>query len=120
MTRLYGLSKMVVNDLCGVFRKFPDVVEARIFGSRAKGNYTDRSDIDIALTGDRTIPFEELMDINAYIDNLGLLYKVDIVDYAKVSGTPIGEHIDRVGKLFYRRTDMGNFSDKASASKTVE
>lgn len=102
MKKFYGLSQMVVDDLRSIFRKFPNVIEARIFGSRAKGNYTDRSDIDLALTGDSAIPFEEMMDINGYIDDLGLLYKVDIVDYAKVSGTPIGDHIDRVGKLFYK------------------
>ena len=43
------------------------------------------------------------MDMNASIDDLGLLYKVDLVDYRKNAGTPIGEHIDRVGKPFYER-----------------
>ena len=34
---------------------------------------------------------------------MGLLYKVDLLNYQKQKGTPIGEHIDRVGKVFYSR-----------------
>lgn len=102
----YGLSDGVISGLCGVFRQFPRIREVRIFGSRAKGNYTDGSDIDLAVTADGVIPFGEMMDMNASIDDLGLLYKVDLVDYRKNVGTPIGEHIDRVGKPFYERDDM--------------
>ena len=43
------------------------------------------------------------MDINIQIEDLGLLYKVDVVDYNKNIGTPIVSHIDRVGKVFYKR-----------------
>lgn len=43
------------------------------------------------------------MDINIRIEDLGLLYKVDVVDYKKNVETPIGEHINRVGKLFYQK-----------------
>ena len=49
------------------------------------------------------ITFNQLMDINIQIKDLGLLYKVDVVNYNKNVGTPIGEHIDRVGLLFYEK-----------------
>lgn len=61
-----------------------------------------RSDIDLAAVGEN-ITFNQLMDINIQIEDLGLLYKVDVVDYNKNIGTPIGEHIDRVGLLFYEK-----------------
>ena len=102
---IYGLSDSVISGLCGVFRQFHDIREVRIFGSRVKGNYTEGSDIDLAITGDGIIPFEELMDINIRIEDLGLLYKVDLVDYNKNAGTPIREHIDRVGEVFYERSN---------------
>lgn len=35
------------------------------------------------------------------IDDLDLLYTVDLLDYQKKKGTPIGDHIDRVGQVFY-------------------
>ena len=39
------------------------------------------------------------------IEDLGLLYKVDVIDYNKNIHTPIGEHIDRVGVPFYCRKE---------------
>lgn len=99
----FGLSEEVTSGLRSVFRQFPDIREVRIFGSRAKGSYAAGSDIDLALIADGIIPFDEIMDITIRIDDLKLLYKVDLVDYNKYKNTPIGEHIDRVGKPFYER-----------------
>ena len=36
------------------------------------------------------------------IEDLELLYSVDLLDYQKKKGTPIGDHIDRVGQIFYQ------------------
>lgn len=99
---MYGLSDAVVADICSVFRRFPDIEEVLIFGSRAKGSYSEGSDIDLAAIG-KNLTFNQLMDINIQIEDLGLLYKVDVVDYNKNIGTPIGEHINRVGKPFYKK-----------------
>ena len=49
------------------------------------------------------IDHEEMLRIYNDIDDLGLLYKVDLLHYEEKQGTPIGEHIDRVGKVFYQR-----------------
>lgn len=75
-----------------------------VFGSRAKGNYCDGSDIDLAVIGDG-ISKEQISDINLKIDDLGLLYKVDILDYDRYKNTPIGEHIIRVKRPFYISED---------------
>lgn len=99
---MYGLSDTVITDICGVFRRYPNIEKVLIFGSRAKGMYSEGSDIDLAAVGDG-LTFNQLMDINIQIEDLGLLYKVDVVDYNKNIGTPIGEHINRVGKPFYER-----------------
>ena len=76
-----------------------------LFGSRAKGTYSEGSDIDLAAVVDG-LTFNQLMDINIQIEDLGLLYKVDVVDYNKNIGTPIGDHISRVGKPFYNKTGI--------------
>lgn len=99
---MFGLSDIVIKDLCHVFEKHGNIDEVVIFGSRAKGNYGTGSDIDLALKGDG-ITFSQLMDINIQIEDLQLLYKVDILAYKLKVGTPIGDHIDRVGQVFYNR-----------------
>lgn len=99
---MFGLSDTVIDDLKGIFKQYPNIEEVLIFGSRAKGNYLEGSDIDLALIGEG-LTFDTIMDINIKIEDLELLYKVDILNYMEKRGTPIGDHIDRVGQLFYKR-----------------
>lgn len=99
---MFGLSDNVVEELREVFRGYSNIRRVLIFGSRAKGTSHIGSDIDLALDGE-DITLSQQLDISSRIDDLGLLYKVDLLNYQKQKGTPIGEHIDRAGKVFYSR-----------------
>ncbi len=46
---IYGLSPTIIEDLRQVFAHYPDIHQVLIFGARAKGNYKDGSDIDLAV-----------------------------------------------------------------------
>ena len=96
----FGLSDSVVKELQDVFRRHANIRKVLIFGSRSKGNYREGSDIDLALIGDG-IDYNQILTILYEIDNLELLYSIDILDYSKKVGTPLGNHIDRVGQVFY-------------------
>ena len=96
----YGLSDTVIKELQDVFRRHANIEKVLIFGSRSKGNFREGSDIDLALIGNG-IDYRQLLEILCEIDNLELLYSVDLLDYQKKKGTPIGDHIDRVGQVFY-------------------
>jgi predicted nucleotidyltransferase len=96
----YGLSDTVIEELKGVFRRHPNIQKVLIFGSRSKGNYRVGSDIDLAVIG-KDLDYNQLLDILCEIDDLELFYSVDLLDYQKKKGTPIGDHIDRVGQVFY-------------------
>lgn len=96
----YGLSDSVIKELQNVFRRHANIRKVLIFGSRSKGNYRTGSDIDLAIA-DSKIDYRQLLDIQCEIENLELLYSVDLLDYESKKGTPIGEHIDRVGQVFY-------------------
>ena len=96
----FGLSDTVVQELQDVFRRYANIEKVLIFGSRSKGNYRAGSDIDLAVIG-KNIDYRMLLDIQCEIEDLELLYSIDLLDYQKKKGTPIGEHIDRVGQVFY-------------------
>ena len=96
----FGLSDTVIKELQGVFRRHANIQRVLIFGSRSKGNYREGSDVDLAVVG-TGIDYNQLLDIMCQIDDLELLYSVDLLDYSKNKGTPIGDHIDRVGQVFY-------------------
>jgi predicted nucleotidyltransferase len=96
----YGLSDTVIKELQDVFRRHTNIEKVLIFGSRSKGNYRAGSDIDLAVIG-KDIDYRQLLDISTEIDDLELLYSIDLLDYRSKIGTPIGDYIDRVGQVFY-------------------
>lgn len=112
----FGLSEWTMSDLQSVFRRHPKLRKVILFGSRAKGNYRTGSDIDLALVGEG-IDHQEMLHIYNDIDDLGLLYKVDLLHYEEKQGTPIGEHIDRIGKVFYER-DSQEDNTSGTSKKT--
>ncbi len=62
---------------------FPDA-KIYLFGSRATGNFNERSDIDIAIDADEPIPMHVRGQINSMIDALSIPQNVDIVDFHRV------------------------------------
>jgi len=64
----------------------------------SSGSCTD----EITLTID-TVAAGTIGDFEGDIDDLGLLYKVDLLHYEEKQGTPIGDHIERIGKVFFSR-----------------
>ena len=56
-----------------------------IFGSRILNKGDDRSDIDIGIEGNKEIPYETMFKIKEEIERIPVLYKIDIVDFNKVS-----------------------------------
>ena len=97
----FGLSDTVISELQEVFRRHANIEKVLIFGSRSKGNYREGSDIDLAALG-KGLDYNQLLQILTEIDDLELLYSVDLLDYYKIVNTPIGDHIDRVGQVFYQ------------------
>jgi predicted nucleotidyltransferase len=96
----FGLSDTVIKELQDIFRHHSNIEKVLIFGSRSKGNFRAGSDIDLAVIG-KGIDYSQLLTIRCEIDDLDMLYSVDLLDYQKKIGTPLGDHIDRVGQIFY-------------------
>ena len=82
-----------------VFSRFSEVQEAVLFGSRAKGNNRQGSDIDIAVKG--TVSKDVLSALLVAFDETVLPYFVDIVVYDHIKNIALKEHIDRVGICIY-------------------
>ena len=97
----FGLTDVEHGLICDVLRRHDEVTEAKIFGSRAKGNFQPNSDIDLALWGN--ISVAAIAAIAGELDELPLPYTFDVQAYDAISHQPLREHIDRVGQIFYAR-----------------
>ncbi|MCK9293554.1 MAG: nucleotidyltransferase domain-containing protein [Desulfobulbaceae bacterium] len=97
----YGLKDETVEGIKGVFAKYPEVDEAILYGSRAKGNFRLGSDIDLTLKGE-WLNLQLLNKISLAIDDLLLPYHVDLSIYHQIDNPDLIAHIERVGKIFYQ------------------
>ena len=55
------------------------------FGSRVLGKGSERSDIDVGIEGPKEISSPIFLEIQEEIENLPTLYKIDVVDFKRVS-----------------------------------
>ena len=58
---------------------FPSAI-IYLFGSRARGDHTERSDIDIAIDLGRQMEFSEIAQARGVLEGLNLPEKIDVVD----------------------------------------
>src|SRR5664279_3477291 len=106
----FGLPDSTIENIQKVFENNSKIDEVIVFGSRAKGNYKEGSDIDLAVKG-RNIDFKDILRLSGQLDELNLPYKIDLLDYAAIKDKEVVEHIDRAGIVFYERWKMYKIED---------
>ena len=97
----YGLTAETVAQIHGVLAKYPEIEHALLYGSRAKGNYRDGSDIDLCLVGE-TLTLARLLKVENDLDDLLLPQKIDLSIFHALDNPELIDHIQRVGIVFYR------------------
>ena len=102
----FGLPAMTVEKINGVFARHPQVKRAVLYGSRAKGNFKNGSDIDLTLHGEGLV-FRDLLRLMDELDELLLPYTIDLSLFHMIDHAALREHIERVGQEFYHREDAG-------------
>jgi predicted nucleotidyltransferase len=98
----FGLPQNTIDKIGSVFFKYPEIDRVIIYGSRAKGNYREGSDIDLTLFGEEvteTIRLKVLSDI----DELNTPYLFDISVFHLLKSESLVEHIHRIGQVFYHK-----------------
>lgn len=97
----FGLKKTIIHSINAVFSQYEKIDKVFIYGSRAKGNFKNGSDIDLTIIGNLT--FSEQMQLENQLDDLLLPYKVDLSQLHQISNDKLLEHIQRIGQVFYEK-----------------
>ncbi len=103
MTR-FGLKESTIQKICAVFARYPQVEQAILYGSRAKGNFKNGSDIDLTLLGGDDLTLKVLYRMMDDLDELLLPYTIDLSIFKHISDPDLIDHIRRVGVVFYQKT----------------
>jgi predicted nucleotidyltransferase len=99
---MFGLKENHINLIKSVFKKYVNIEKVVLYGSRAKGNYKNGSDIDLTLIGEN-LDLTSLLKIEDELDDLLLPYKIDLSVFHKIENPDLIDHINRVGIIFYTK-----------------
>ena len=102
----FGLSDKnyrILLDIIGNYVKSGSVV---VYGSRAKGDFTDRSDIDIVIRDCNEINDATVSRMIDEIDESDFPYLADIRIYDDIKNNSLREHIDRAGIVFFSKETL--------------
>lgn len=100
----FGLSEASCETIRQILVQHPQIEKAVIYGSRAKGNYKNGSDIDLTLMGD-ALNSKVLSEVAWELDESSIPHTVDLSLFGKIENPSLREHIERVGMVFYQRDD---------------
>lgn len=96
----FGLATETISTITQTIAINPAIQRIGLFGSRALGRHKSGSDIDIVIW-DSGLKMKDLLEISLRIDKLELPYKVDIIQFGKVTNPELVDHICRVGVVLF-------------------
>ncbi len=93
----YGLLENSYQNIKEIIQKYPQF-EFRIYGSRARGDFKDNSDVDIAVKG--KISEQDKFAVLNDFDLLDIPYMIDVVFYDELEKEELIKSIDKEGILY--------------------
>lgn len=92
-----GIKQEVIDEICNIARNC-NIDKVILFGSRARGDYKDRSDIDLAVSGGKVDIFAITVD-----EETSTLLKYDIVNLNASIQEELLESIQKEGITVYEK-----------------
>ena len=92
---MFGLRDEILNKIKNISQKYD--YKFYIFGSRARGDYKNNSDIDIAISG--VVSEKDETEIRNEFDLIDMEYLLDIVFINQLTNKELIENIEKEGVL---------------------
>ena len=94
-----NLDKIVLNEIIEISKKYSKINKVILFGSRARGDNGDRSDIDLAIYCEESIS-DFIEDIE---NNTTTLLEFDFSDMKSVNDELFIEQVNKEGIIIYEK-----------------
>ena len=95
------LSRKTLNALAQVFTRYPELTQVLLYGSRATGNSTPRSDIDLATRG--ILDSHRLGRLVLDLEDSDILQKCEVHAYELIRDSRLKESIDSEAISIYEK-----------------
>lgn len=79
------MNELLITQLREIATAYPEIQSILLFGSRAHGDHSNLSDIDLAIKAPRISDMDWLMLTEQIENDLDTLLKIDLVLYEQVS-----------------------------------
>ena len=99
MKNNYGINYASYEEMINLFKSFDSLDEVYIFGSRARGDYKEGSDIDLAIKVKDDIKLRLLNKL----EDIRFILKFDVVDINNIGNEKLLENIKNEGILIYKK-----------------
>lgn len=99
----YGLMDNEWEQMQRLFSSNSKIEKAILYGSRAKGNHKEFSDVDITLTGEG-LSQTDLIRLHTLFSDSSLPYIFDLSIFSKIKNLQLIDHIERRGIVIYQRS----------------
>ena len=94
-----GLSNRITDLLRAEVRRFPEVRAVYLYGSRARGDYSPQSDIDIAIDAPG-LTQQNFAQLWSAIDALPIAFPLDCLWLQALPESSLKAQIERDGRVF--------------------
>ena len=102
MSQTPDLSPATWEKMNRAFAAYPELTAVTLYGSRANGKSTPRSDFDLATHG--ITDHYRLGRLALDLEDLDIPQTCDVQAYESIEYPPLKRHIDTVGITIYTRT----------------
>ncbi|WP_036904510.1 nucleotidyltransferase family protein [Prevotella sp. AGR2160] len=98
----YGLEDRYLSELREILASIPEIEEAILFGSRARGDYRRNSDIDLSLTGEQ-LEQHHIVELRNKLYESRIPYFFDINIFRGLKSKTFIENILHDGVIIYKK-----------------
>jgi len=118
MNPKHGLSLETVSRISGVLAQFPELEEAVLFGSRAKGTYKPGSEIDLSLVG-KALDWRMVGRIYDALDDLLLPHRFSLILFDQNTDSEVTAPIPRASPCFDAKRSTATSTRRETGLKGI-
>ncbi len=96
----FGLQNKEIEVIQNYFERIPEISKLIIFGSRARGDFKEYSDIDLCLFSNIKL---DIFKIKQELNELRIPYLFDVLQWENLDNLKLKSKIEIEGKLFWMK-----------------
>ena len=96
----FGIEESIFDEIINLMKKEKSVKMVKLFGSRARGDYSNASDIDLAIYFGGN---SDKLRIIRELDEIRCILKFDVIDMCEITNKKLIENINKDGIIIFKR-----------------